>query len=119
MIWGSIDASGCATEFTFGSEGKPLYVSGPYDSLERSKEIIATLLERRGQDGFHYLVGDPAVLGEHFAEFPDEDDDEEFEEDDEAGETAGALTEGGDESAETTAARSGPPRWRLPWRRER
>ncbi len=36
-----------------GPEGKPLYISGPYDDAEA---IINHLVRRLGPDGFHYLV---------------------------------------------------------------
>lgn len=36
-----------------GSEGKPLFVAGPYDKVDR---IIAKLTKAVGPDGFHYLV---------------------------------------------------------------
>ncbi len=45
----------------FGSEGKPLYVSGPFDSEMKSRSVIDTLMRTCGEGNFHYLVtsGDP------------------------------------------------------------
>ena len=37
----------------FGKDGTPLYVSGPYDNVER---IIATLSRTAGEGNFHYLA---------------------------------------------------------------
>ncbi len=45
-----------------GPEGKPFYISGPYDD---AKAIIDHLVRRLGPDGFHYLVmlgGDEDLL---------------------------------------------------------
>jgi hypothetical protein len=56
-ILNDIDASKCEVEFTFGKDGKPLFVSGPYDSEARSKQIIDTLQRRCGPDGYHYVTG--------------------------------------------------------------
>lgn len=39
-------------EIEFGSEGKPFYVSGPYDNVNK---IINTLRKNFGEDGFHYI----------------------------------------------------------------
>jgi hypothetical protein len=56
LIFGDVDAGACSTRFTFGHEGKPLYVSGPRDTQARSRQIVDTLTQRLGPDGFHYLV---------------------------------------------------------------
>lgn len=55
-IFGNIDAGACTMEFTFGHHGKPEFCSGPYDTPERCKHIMDTLLERFGPDGFHFTV---------------------------------------------------------------
>jgi hypothetical protein len=55
-IFGNIDPSLCPTEFDFGEDGKPFYVSGPNETEADSKKIIRTLNERLGPDGFHYQV---------------------------------------------------------------
>jgi hypothetical protein len=38
---------------TFGMNGKPLYINGPYEDAER---VLATLERTVGRDGFHYNV---------------------------------------------------------------
>ena len=50
---------------TFGKDGKPLYVNGPYDDPER---VLATLERRVGRDGFHYSVslGEADGLGDGY-----------------------------------------------------
>jgi len=55
-IFGNIDPSVCPSEFEYGKDGKPLYVSGPNQTEADSKRIIDTLNERLGPDGFHFLV---------------------------------------------------------------
>jgi hypothetical protein len=66
-----IDASACETEFTFGKDGKPFFMSGPHDSQARCKKIIDTLERRCGPDGYHFMMAlDP---------FADDDDDDEYE----------------------------------------
>ena len=63
MIFADVDASDCSMSFKFGKEGKPFYMSGPYDSPEKSKRIIDTLTRRCGPDGFDFMVAlnDPGV----------------------------------------------------------
>lgn len=39
---------------TGGPEGKPLFVSGPYDDVDR---IVAQLTRAVGPEGFHYMLG--------------------------------------------------------------
>jgi hypothetical protein len=56
-IFGDIDASACTDEFEFGKEGKPFFISGPNETTARCRQIVNTLEERCGPDGYHYLVG--------------------------------------------------------------
>lgn len=56
QVFGDIDAAECTETFTFGREGKPLYISGPYDSEARIRAILAQLRRRCGEDGAHYIV---------------------------------------------------------------
>ena len=63
-LFGDIDASQCSTEFVFGCEGKPRYISGPNDSTARSMAVIDILNRTCGPDGFHYYahVDNPGTL---------------------------------------------------------
>lgn len=93
VIFGDIDAGECETEYVFGKDGKPFYVSGPYDTPAKVKRIVDTLTRRCGVGNFDYmaLVGEPddlQALGEGF-----EEDDEAFGEDEDAGEEAEGLVE--------------------------
>jgi hypothetical protein len=40
----------------FGKDGKPLYISGPYDSEIKSNSVINTLTRTCGPGNFTYLV---------------------------------------------------------------
>lgn len=46
---------------SFGKDGKPLYISGPYDSELKSKSVVSTLMRTCGPNNFDYIVvtGDP------------------------------------------------------------
>jgi len=56
-IFGNIDPSTCVSEFEFGKDGKPFYVSGPNATMADSDRIISILNERLGPDGFHFMIG--------------------------------------------------------------
>ena len=56
-IFGDIDSSGCAVEYTYGKDGKPFYISGPHESPAMVRRIIDQLHQKCGEDGFHYLAG--------------------------------------------------------------
>lgn len=60
-----IDASACSTTFTFGSEGKPLYIQGPYDSPVFVKRVMESLKKHApdtgGGEKFHFIVRAEAV----------------------------------------------------------
>ena len=57
LIFGDIDVTACTTEFEFGKDGKPLFVSGPYDTPARCRMILAALEEHCGPKGFHFVLG--------------------------------------------------------------
>ncbi len=57
QIFGDLDATACPTHYVFGKDGKPFFVSGPYDTPARCRRIIDTLTRRCGPEGFHFLVG--------------------------------------------------------------
>ncbi|HLF89011.1 MAG TPA: hypothetical protein VI451_08715, partial [Anaerolineales bacterium] len=44
-------------DVTFGKDGKPFYVSGPYDDERKINSVIKTLTRTAGEGNFHYLVG--------------------------------------------------------------
>ena len=66
-VLGGIQSSDSTATFTFGEQGKPLFVQGPNDSSAFCQRILKQLRTRCGADGFHYLI----VAGEMEAEEPD------------------------------------------------
>jgi hypothetical protein len=55
-VFGGIDPAECDRQFTFGDDGKPLYIQGPHDSDEFAALVLAQLERRCGKDGFHYII---------------------------------------------------------------
>ncbi len=49
-----IDAGACDTTFTFGKDGKPLYIQGPYDSPAFVKQVMTALSQHAGEGNYHY-----------------------------------------------------------------
>ncbi len=41
----------------FGKDGKPFFVSGPYDDERKINSVINTLMRTAGEGNFHYLAG--------------------------------------------------------------
>jgi hypothetical protein len=42
--------------FTFGENGKPVYVAGPHDSSEFVRKVMAKLDDAVGKDNYHYII---------------------------------------------------------------
>jgi len=42
-IFGTIDAAECTQEFVYGRNGKPVFIQGPYDSEQRTIEILEAI----------------------------------------------------------------------------
>lgn len=55
-IFAGVDSSAADRVFSYGKDGKPLYVAGPRDTLVKSKRVIAALERVCGLGGFDYLV---------------------------------------------------------------
>jgi hypothetical protein len=55
-LFGSIDADLSEEVFVFGYEGKPLYVSGPYDTPAKIRRITETLDRRCGPNNWKYMI---------------------------------------------------------------
>lgn len=56
LVFGDIDSSTSPETFEYGKDGKPFYVSGPNESFQRSREIVATLARKTGPGGSDYVV---------------------------------------------------------------
>lgn len=85
-IFGDVDAALCTDQFTFGDMGKPHFISGPNDSLERCLQIRDRLRESVGEGNFGFTIfsgGDSLaeVLGPSYS--LGDDDLETLEDDDE------------------------------------
>jgi hypothetical protein len=82
-IFGEIDPVSCNQEFTYGKDGKPFFIAGPYDRMAWCRRIIDLLTARCGPDGFHYLIPSPeamAMVGDDVELLIDDDDaEDEFE----------------------------------------
>lgn len=55
-IFGNIDASVCPVKYTYGKDGKPFYMSGPYESPTDIQKIIDTLTKKCGAGGFNTII---------------------------------------------------------------
>lgn len=51
-----VDPAACQIDYIFGCEGMPRYESGPKDSIERQREIIATLTRTCGTGNFKFVL---------------------------------------------------------------
>ena len=56
MIFGDVDPDRAVRIFEMGKDGKPFFMSGPFQSQQECAGIIAKLTERCGAGGFHYMV---------------------------------------------------------------
>jgi len=55
-LFGDTNAGACQTEYEFGMDGKPLFVSGPNDTPAKIRTVIRTLTETAGPGNFDYIV---------------------------------------------------------------
>lgn len=55
-IFGDIQEKQCPRSFTFGHDGKPMYLAGPNDNAQFRKKVMNTLTAGLGKNGFHYLM---------------------------------------------------------------
>ena len=66
LIFSDVDPSTCREKFTYGKDGKPLFISGPYDTPARCRVIVDTLTQQLGPGGFHFMMGiDPSAVSIH------------------------------------------------------
>jgi hypothetical protein len=55
-IFGDVAAADSKAMFEFGKDGKPLFIAGPNDTPERSRQIMAILSNTRGQGKFDFIL---------------------------------------------------------------
>lgn len=51
------DAHPRVDQVSFGKDGKPFYITGPYDSQQKITSIVNTLKRTCGEGNFHYMIG--------------------------------------------------------------
>ena len=56
LLFGDVDPAASEARFEFGKDGKPFFIAGPRDTPARCKQILTTLANTCGPDGFHYLI---------------------------------------------------------------
>jgi hypothetical protein len=57
QIFGDVQAAECTKQFEYGREGKPLYISGPFEKPARAKAIVEQLRRCKGEGNYHYVMG--------------------------------------------------------------
>jgi hypothetical protein len=69
-IFGDIDPAESTQQFEYGKDGKPFFFAGPHDGPARCRQILNTLIQACGVDGFDYLLplAEPGMLPEALAE---------------------------------------------------
>jgi hypothetical protein len=55
-IFGDINPTTCPQEFRFGKNGKPLYISGPHETMADSERIIDILNKKLGRGEFDFMM---------------------------------------------------------------
>jgi hypothetical protein len=58
LLLQGIDPADCAEEFSYGKDGKPLYINGPNESVQ----AIMAIVQRVREAGGHYLYGAPTGI---------------------------------------------------------
>jgi hypothetical protein len=79
MLLAGIDPADCTQEFTFGRDGKPFYIQGPYESAA----VASVIMQRIQEAGGHFLVQVPHTDSGEFADLDFDDAEfDSFEEED-------------------------------------
>jgi hypothetical protein len=58
-VLGGLDAGQCDTVFTFGKDGKPLFVQGPNDTGAFIQRVVTALRLSRGEGNFNLMLEHP------------------------------------------------------------
>ncbi|GAB6067868.1 hypothetical protein JCM13664_11870 [Methylothermus subterraneus] len=72
-LFGAADPSQCATDYTYGREGRPCYIQGPHDDMKTVRYVLDKLKERVGEGNFDYLIeidGEPQASRPELLEAP-------------------------------------------------
>jgi len=49
LIFGDVPAEACSEQYTYGKDGKPLFIPGPYDDPVRCRAILSAIENRRAR----------------------------------------------------------------------
>ncbi len=66
LVLGDADPDACDVPIPLGKDGKPFFIAGPYDNVDR---IMAKLTRKLGPDGFHFMF---PVSGDEEIFLPDD-----------------------------------------------
>ena len=72
LLLEGIDPDACPQEFTYGRDGKPFYIRGPYETLEAARVISERIVEAGGD--YIIPIPGPTTFGQ-LADVEDEEDD--------------------------------------------
>ncbi len=78
MLLSGIDPATCPDEFTFGKDGKPFYVQGPFESEAQAWTIQRRMVELGG----HFMIGVSSLERLRSANSLEDFDDDLFDDDD-------------------------------------
>jgi yecA family protein len=54
-VFNGVEASACPETFTYGKDGKPLFIASEDDRPERIERVLAMLETHCGKEGYHYI----------------------------------------------------------------
>ncbi len=73
LLFGDVNAADSDAVFEFGKDGMPFFISGPHDTPERCRQVVAILNNTCGPGKFHYLI---RVSPDAEMNFPTDEEDE-------------------------------------------
>jgi hypothetical protein len=79
LIFGDVSAEACSERYVYGQDGKPFFVAGPYDGPAKCRQILRTLENHCGPEGYHFLMpagGGPVDELESDEDLIDDDPDD-------------------------------------------
>ena len=71
MLLAGIDPATCREKFTFGRDGKPLYIQGPHESIAQA----AAITQRVQEAGGHFVMALPGAGPQEYLAIEDELDE--------------------------------------------
>jgi len=78
LLLQGIDPATCTEEFTYGKDGKPLYIQGPHETPQQ----IQFIMNRVREAGGHFLTGIEAGIPSSMLTLVDDDYEDGYEDDD-------------------------------------